>query len=173
MRARPTADLPPVLVVMGVSGTGKSLVAGLLADQLGWELQDGDALHPPGNLAKMSAGTPLTDADRWPWLDTIAAWIDQRAANQAPGVVTCSALKRSYRDRLRRPYVIFVHLVGAREVIAQRLAARTGHFMPQSLLDSQLATLETPGPDENAITVDVADEPGEEVAEILHLLGRL
>jgi gluconokinase len=167
-----TGATPPVLIVMGVSGTGKSTVAGMLAGHLGWELREGDDLHPAANVAKMSAGIPLTDEDRWPWLDEIVAWIDEQAAEQAPGIVTCSALRRSYRDRLRRPNVIFVHLAGEREVIAARMAARLDHFMPTGLLDSQFATLETPGPDENVITVNLAHGPSEEVAEILKALGR-
>ncbi len=173
MDARDAGDRPPVLVVMGVAGTGKSTVAGLLADHLGWEFREGDALHPPANIAKMTAGTPLTDEDRWPWLDKIAEWIDEQAAEGAPGIVTCSALKRSYRDRLRRPNVIFVHIAGSREVIAARMAVRKDHFMPTSLLDSQLATLEAPGPDENVITVDLADPPAEEAAHVLRALGQV
>ena len=165
-------EIPPLLVVMGVSGTGKSTVAGMLAGHLGWELREGDDLHPEANVAKMSAGTPLTDDDRWPWLDTIAAWIDEQAAEKAPGIVTCSALKRSYRDRLRRPNVIFVYLAGGRSVLAARMSARMDHFMPAGLLDSQLATLEEPGPDENVIKVDVVHGPSELLAEILRQLGR-
>lgn len=164
--------LPPVLVVMGVTGTGKSTVAGLLAGHLGWELQEGDDLHPQANIDKMAAGMPLTDDDRWPWLDIVAGWIDAQTAEAAPGVVTCSALKRSYRDRLRRPNVTFVYLAGDREVIAGRLAARLDHFMPTTLLDSQLAALEVPEADEKSITVNLARKPTDEVAEILVQLGR-
>ena len=172
MSTSPSGAIPPVLVVMGVSGTGKSTVAGLLAGHLGWELREGDDLHPAANVEKMSAGIPLTDEDRWPWLDTIAAWIDEQAAAEEPGIVTCSALKRSYRDRLRRPNVIFVYLAGDRATIAARMTSRMGHFMPAALRDSQLATLEVPGPDENVITVNLAHGPEEEVAEILHEAGR-
>ena len=167
-----TTTAVPVLVVMGVTGTGKSTVAGLLAGHLGWELQEGDDLHPPANVTKMSEGIPLTDEDRWPWLEVVAGWIDGQIADGAPGIVTCSALKRAYRDRLRRPNVIFVHLSGTREVIASRLAARRDHFMPTTLLDSQLNTLEMPGDDEQVITVDVAATPAEQVAQVLHGLGR-
>jgi gluconokinase len=164
---------PAVLVVMGVSGTGKSTVAGLLSGHLDWPLQEGDDLHPEANVAKMAAGTPLTDDDRWPWLQTIADWIDERIAAGESGIVTCSALKRSYRDRLRRPNVVFVHLQGPRDVIAARMATRHDHFMPSSLLDSQLATLEPLEQDENAITINLSNNPAEEVAEVLHALGRL
>ncbi len=162
----------PVLVVMGVTGTGKTTVAELLVERLGWELREGDALHPAANIAKMSAGVPLTDEDRWPWLDRIGAWIDELTAGDTPGIVTCSAIKRSYRDRLRRPNVTFVHIAGDRATLAARLASRRDHFMPASLLDSQLATLEVPGPDENVITVDLADSPAREVAEVLRQLER-
>jgi gluconokinase len=167
-----TASGAPVLVVMGVAGTGKSTIAGLLAGHLGWDLTEGDDLHPPANVAKMSEGIPLTDEDRWPWLVKIAEWIDAQTAAGAPGIVTCSALKRSYRDRLRRPNVIFVYLAGARELIAARMAARMDHFMPTALLDSQFATLEEPGSDESVIKVDLSHGPSEEVAEILRQLGR-
>lgn len=164
------ADPPPVLVVMGVSGSGKSTVAGILAELLGWDVQEGDDLHPAGNVAKMAAGQPLTDEDRWPWLDRVAAWIGDHTAARIPGVITCSALKHSYRDRLRGSNVVFVHLTGARDQIGQRLAARTDHFMPTTLLDSQLSTLETPGADENTLTVDVRLEPVEMAVEIIRRL---
>lgn len=172
MKAAAAGTPPPVLVVMGVTGTGKSTVAAMLTEHLGWELREGDALHPAENIAKMAAGTPLTDADRWPWLDQIAGWIEELAAEDAPGIVTCSALKRSYRDRLRRPNVTFVHLAGDRVTLVARLATRRGHFMPPSLLDSQLATLEVPGPDENVITIGLSDSTAQEVTEILSKLGR-
>jgi gluconokinase len=163
---------PTVLVVMGVSGTGKSTVAGLLAGHLGWPLQEGDDLHPEANVDKMEQGIPLTDADRWPWLDRIGTWIDEQGRQNEPGIVTCSALKRSYRDRLRRPNVVFVYLAGTRDAIRRRMAAREHHFMPLSLLDSQLDTLEPPGPPEQVITVDLAGTPQEEVAVVLYELGR-
>jgi gluconokinase len=164
----------PILVVMGVAGTGKSTVAGMLAERLNWELQEGDDLHPAANVAKMSAGIPLDDEDRWPWLDAIAAWMNEQSARGEPGIVTCSALKRSYRDRLRGPNVIFVFLNGRRAVIEARMASRKHHFMPTALLDSQLATLEPPGPDENVLVVNLAGTPEEEVAEVLHALeGRI
>jgi gluconokinase len=160
----------PVLVVMGVAGTGKSTVAGMLSEQLNCELQEGDDLHPAANVAKMTAGIPLDDEDRWPWLDAIGAWIKKKAQHGEPGIVTCSALKRSYRDRLRGPNVIFVFLNGPRAVIEARMASRKHHFMPTALLDSQLATLEPPGPDENVLEVNLAGRPEEEVAEVLNTL---
>ncbi len=154
-------ETPCVLVVMGVSGSGKTTVAKLLAARLHWELQEGDALHPPANVAKMAGGTPLTDADRWPWLDRIAAWIDARLAAGNSGIVTCSALKRSYRERIigARRRVRLVFLDGDEALLAPRLAARRGHFMPPTLLQSQLATLEKPGADEHPITVHVGPPP--------------
>ncbi|GAA3567988.1 gluconokinase [Microlunatus spumicola] len=163
---------PTVLVVMGVSGTGKSTVARSLADALGWPMEEGDDLHPEANVEKMEQGIPLTDDDRWPWLDRVGEWIDAQGRRGEPGIVTCSALKRAYRDRLRRPNVTFVHLAGTRETISRRMAARSGHFMPLSLLDSQLETLEPPGPDEQVITVDLGGTPEEEVAVVLAALDR-
>lgn len=158
-----------VLVVMGVTSTGKSTIAAGLAERLGWEFRDGDDFHPPANVAKMKSGTPLTDEDRWPWLRAIAAWIDERRRTGRHAIVTCSALKRAYRDILLqgRPDVRLVFLDGSRELIAKRMAARTGHFMPPSLLDSQLATLETPGPDEHPLTVSIDASPKAIVDEIL------
>ena len=135
---------PPVLVLMGVSGCGKSTVAALLAGRLGWDFEEGDDLHPAANVAKMAAGHPLDDADRRPWLAAVAAWIRQHTDAGRPGIITCSALKKSYRDVLRGDRVMFVYLAGTREQIAARLAARHGHFMPPALLDSQFATLEPP-----------------------------
>ena len=160
----------PVLVVMGVSGSGKSTVAGILAGQLGWDLEEGDDLHPAANVAKMASGQPLTDDDRWPWLDTVAAWITDHTTAGIPGIITCSALKRSYRDRMRGPNVVFVHLAGSKDQIGRRLAARSDHFMPPTLLDSQLITLEPPGPDENTLVVDVGRRPADEAADIIRRL---
>lgn len=148
----------PVLVVMGVSGCGKTTVAALLAGRLGWPFAEGDDLHPAANVAKMHAGHPLDDADRWPWLAKIAEWVDERLDTGSGGVITCSALKRKYRDVMRRDGVVFVYLHGTHEEIARRLAARHGHFMPASLLDSQFADLEEPGSDENAIRVDIGSD---------------
>ena len=144
------------IVVMGVSGSGKTTVAVELARRLGWQFAEGDDLHPAANVAKMTAGTPLTDEDRWPWLRAVAGWIDEQEQAGHPGVITCSALKRSYRELLREenPSVWFAHVHVPAEVLRARLSARTGHFMPPSLLDSQLAALQ---PLE-------ADEPGRQVA---------
>lgn len=150
----------PAVVVMGVSGSGKSTVGAALADRLSWKFVDGDSLHPAANVAKMQAGQPLDDRDREPWLVAIAGQIDAWICHGTPGVITCSALKRRYRDRIigDRAHVRLVHLAGSREVIARRLSTRHGHFMPASLLDSQFATLEPPETEENAIAVDI-DRP--------------
>jgi gluconokinase len=162
---------PVVLVVMGVSGSGKSRVAGLLAGRLGWDLEEGDDLHPPGNIAKMASGHPLTDQDRWPWLERVAAWIRQHTDAGRCGVITCSALKRSYRDLLRGEHVVFVYLAGDRDLIARRLTARHGHFMPPALLDSQFAALESPGPDERSIAVGIATNVTAEADQVIARLG--
>jgi gluconokinase len=146
-----------IAIVMGVSGSGKTTIAEGLARAQGWILLEGDAFHPPANVAKMHAGTPLTDEDRWPWLRAIAARSDElREAGQS-AVVACSALKRAYRDILigDRPDTVLVYLRGSQQLIADRLRARKGHFMPPALLDSQFATLEEPGPDEHPIVVDI------------------
>lgn len=145
----------PLLVVMGVSGSGKSTVGAALAQRLGVPFEDADDLHPPANIAKMSAGIPLDDDDRHPWLETIGAWL--AAHDGQGGVVSCSALKRAYRDQLRAhaARAVFVHLHGTREVIARRQASRPGHFMPASLLDSQFDTLEPLGEDEAGVVIDV------------------
>jgi gluconokinase len=151
------------LVVMGVAGSGKSTVARLLADRLGRPMAEADDFHPEANIAKMRSGTPLHDADREPWLLSLRDWISEHDAEGRGTVVTCSALKRNYRDLLRgaTARVRFVHLSGTREVIGERLAARSGHFMPPSLLDSQFADLEPLGDDEDGITVDVTAPPAQ------------
>jgi gluconokinase/shikimate kinase len=164
----------PVLVIMGVSGSGKSTVAGMLAGRLGWDLAEGDDMHPPANVAKMAAGHPLDDADRWPWLDQIAVWIREHAEAGRPGIITCSALKKSYRDVLRGDHVVFVDLVGTHDQIAARLTARHGHFMPAGMLDSQIETLEPPSAEEDAIRIDVTAssyEASEQIISRLHLMG--
>jgi gluconokinase len=163
------AHLPSVIVVMGVSGSGKSTIASMLAHRLGWEFQDGDWFHPRENIEKMQSGIPLTDEDRWPWLEAIAAWIDRTRGVRQHGVVACSALKRSYRDVLvgKRPDVQIVYLKGTPELIARRMTVRTGHFMPASLLESQFGALEEPGPEENPITVSIEPFPSAIVAAIV------
>ncbi|MDP3198133.1 gluconokinase [Tabrizicola sp.] len=153
---------------MGVSGCGKSSVGAALALRLGIPYFDGDDLHTPDAVAKMRDGIALTDSDRWPWLDRVASVLQDKA----PVIVGCSALKRDYRDRIRAGAggpVTFVHLAGSREVIASRMGARTGHYMPTSLLDSQFAALEPPGPEE-AITVDIALELPDLVEAVLDRL---
>jgi carbohydrate kinase (thermoresistant glucokinase family) len=142
-----------VVVMMGVSGAGKTTVARRLADELGWDFAEGDDLHPAANVAKMAAGHPLSDADRRPWLEQVARWIDGELDSGRSGVITCSALKRGYRDMLRRPEVLFVYLSAPRAELQRRLTQRAGHFMPASLLESQLAALEPPAEDEAAIVV--------------------
>ncbi|MBS0412056.1 MAG: gluconokinase [Proteobacteria bacterium] len=147
-----------VLVVMGVAGSGKTTLGRVLAARRGWAFEEGDDLHPAANIAKMSAGHPLDDRDRAPWLEAVGRQIDSWLGEGRSGVITCSALKRAYRDILRqgRPAVRFVFLEGPASLMDRRLAARPGHFMPASLVDSQFADLEPPGPDEGVITVDAA-----------------
>ncbi|MFZ4532318.1 MAG: gluconokinase [Alsobacter sp.] len=163
---------PIVLVLMGVAGCGKTTTAARLSHRLGWEFRDADAFHPPGNIAKMSAGVPLTDDDRWPWLAAIAEWIDGRLAAGESAIVTCSALRRAYRDVLAgsRARVRIVHLAGSQALIGARMAARRNHFMPPSLLDSQFAALEPPAPDENVVEVPVSLTPTEVADRIIALL---
>src|SRR6478672_1806256 len=163
---------PVIVVVMGVSGSGKTTVAVLLAAALGCQFQEGDDLHPPENVEKMRGGTPLTDADRLPWLRKIAEEIDGWRARGESGVLTCSALKRSYRDIIigDRQDVTLVYLKGSHDLIHKRMAARHEHFMPMTLLDSQFVTLQEPTPDEDPITVGVGGRPIEIVGEIVRQL---
>jgi len=156
------------LVVMGVSGSGKSTVMRLLGERLGWPTAEGDDFHPPANVEKMHAGHPLTDADRLPWLRAIAAWIGERERAGENAIVTCSALRRAYRDLLRdgHPSVRFVDLTGDSRLIARRLAERHGHYMPASLLPSQLATLQPLDPDEPGLVVDVDGTPEQVVDRV-------
>ena len=171
--ARTHRGTPPILVIMGVSGSGKTTIAEELVARLGWPFQEGDALHPEANVAKMHAGIPLNDADRQPWLAAVAAWIDGQRAKKQPGIITCSALKRAYRDVIigGRPEARLVYLRGSREVIAEHLAGRHGHFMPASLLQSQIDALEHTGPDEEPLIVDIGLSPGKVAEEIIRLLG--
>jgi gluconokinase len=162
------------LVVMGVSGSGKTTVAELLAKQLGWPFMEGDRLHPPANVEKMRQGIPLNDADRGPWLDRIGEELKSWAAEGRSGVLTCSALKRAYRDRIRsaRPDVCFVYLKGSEALIGTRVAARHHEYMPASLLRSQFDTLEEPTQDEPGIvTVDAGGSADQEVAAVISALG--
>jgi carbohydrate kinase (thermoresistant glucokinase family) len=164
---------PLVIVLMGVSGSGKSTVGAELSRMLGWPFRDADSFHPPANIDKMSRGVPLTDADRWPWLDAIAQWIDDRLSHCAPGIVSCSALKRAYRRRIvgGRARVGLVYLKGEIGSIAARLAARTGHFMPAALLASQFEALEEPEPDERPVIVSIEEPPARIAATIVTKLG--
>ncbi len=161
-----------ILVLMGVSGCGKTTVAALLAARLDWQFLEGDELHPRENVEKMRGGTPLTDADRMPWLARIARHIDDWRAGGQSGVITCSALKRAYRDILvgDRLEVRLVYLSGTQDLIHRRMAARHEHFMPTALLDSQFATLQEPSPDENPLVVDIGGPPVEIAEEIVRRL---
>ena len=157
---------------MGVSGSGKTTVAERIAAQLGWMFQEGDALHPAANVAKMASGQPLDDADRAPWLAIIAQWVEARLATGQSGIVTCSALKRDYRRQLGlgKPGVQFVYLYGDRATLEAHVRSRHHEFMPAALLESQLATLEEPGPDEHVITVNVGSTVEQTVAAVLRQL---
>ena len=169
--AQEARDGHPLVVVMGVSGVGKTTVGELLAERLGVSFADADEFHPPANIAKMSDGIPLVDDDRWPWLDAIGSWLAERAAVGA--VVTCSALKHSYRDaiRARAPTTWFLYLAGDDALIRKRLSQRPHHFMPASLLDSQLATLEPPDEHERAIVESASEPPDDIVDNFLHTLS--
>jgi gluconokinase len=165
--------IPCALVVMGVSGSGKSTIASKLAERLNWTYEDGDKFHPASNVAKMSAGQPLTDEDRWPWLQAIAAEIDRVCVAGQHVVIACSALKRAYREILvhGRNDVRIIYLKGTQELIANRLAQRKGHFMPPGLLDSQFRALEPPAAGENPVTVSIDASVGAIVDDIVRQLG--
>ena len=170
------APAPPgsnLVVVMGVSGSGKSTIAAMLAERIGWIYVDGDWLHPAANVAKMQGGTPLTDADRWPWLQAIARRVDALNAEGNGAVVACSALKRAYREVLLggRPGARLAYLDGDPATVEQRLASRDGHFMPPALLASQFAALEAPQADEHPIVVSIEDPPEAIVAALVSALG--
>jgi gluconokinase len=160
------AKAPCALIVMGVSGSGKTTIASRLAARLGWTFEDGDRFHPASNVAKMAAGHPLTDEDRWPWLQAIADEIDAVCQRGGHVVIACSALKRTYRDLLvhGRSDVRLIFLNGSQALISERLARRKGHFMPPGLLDSQFKTLELPKSDENPVTVSI-DAPVEAIVD--------
>jgi gluconokinase len=163
------ASRKTAVVVMGVAGCGKSTVGQMLASRLGWAFAEADDFHSEANVAKMASGTPLTDEDRGPWLESIRKWIDDTASDS---VVTCSALRRSYRDILRgaQANVRFLHLNGTQEAIAARMAARADHFMPTSLLASQVATLEPLQSDENGVVLEIGGRPEEIVASAIKVL---
>ena len=164
--------IQPIIVIMGVAGSGKTTVGALLAGRLGWPYAEADNFHPQSNVDKMAAGHPLTDEDRRPWLEAIGRWIDERGAQNEPGVVSCSGLKRAYRDMLRkdRPEVRMVFLKGSRDLIMHRMVARHGHFMKAAMLDSQFADLEEPAADEDVLVVSVEATPEEIVDEIIDRL---
>jgi gluconokinase len=166
---------PPLhLVFMGVAGSGKTTAARAVAERLDWEFAEGDDFHPPENVAKMREGTPLTDADRWGWLASLAAWTKERDDAGHPSVVSCSALRRDYRDILRRggPGTFFVHMTGDKGMLLERMEGRE-HFMPPSLLESQLDTLEPLGPDEAGMAVDAENPPPRITAMVLARLDLL
>jgi gluconokinase len=164
---------PLVIVLMGVSGCGKSTIGAELSRALSWPFRDADSFHLPANITKMSQGVPLTDEDRWPWLDAIARWIDDRLGSASPGIVSCSALKRAYRQRIigARSRVGLVYLKGEIGLIAARLAGRTEHFMPAALLVSQFEALEEPQPDERTVIVSIEETPARIAAAIVAELG--
>lgn len=162
-----------IVIVMGVSGSGKTIVAQGIATAMGWEFAEGDTFHPQANVAKMASGHPLTDEDRWPWLRAIGAWIDEHNLRGTSAVIACSALRRVYRDLLRegRPNVRFCHVTADPALIEERMEHRKGHFMPASLLPSQLATLENLQTDEPGLTVSAAGAPDDVLHGVLMALG--
>jgi len=164
---------PPILVLLGVSGVGKSTVAKKLAMRLGWSFQEGDALHPVSNIAKMQACIPLSDNDRHPWLDRVVSWIDAQRVRQQPGIITCSALKRSYRQMItgNRPEVRLIYLFAKQDLILERLVNRSAHFMPVSLLQSQIDSLDAPGSDEALLSIEASASVNKIVNEIIMQFG--
>jgi gluconokinase len=165
---------PPVVVVlMGVSGSGKTTVAAILSEMLHWDFEEGDALHPIANVRKMAAGYPLTDDDRRPWLELVEGWAADQLAAGRSGIITCSALKRDYRDVLRKAGdgVRIVYLQGDEQTVTIRQTARTGHFMPASLMHSQFSTLEVPTSDEGVLMVNVGPPPRAVAQEIVTKLN--
>lgn len=166
-------DAPQFIIVMGVSGSGKTTVAKGIAKTMDWIFAEGDDFHSDANVEKMHAGVPLTDEDRWPWLRSIGEWIDGHEAGGRSAVITCSALRRVYRDLLRegRPTVTFCHVDVPQDVLEKRLSERTGHYMPASLLPSQLATLEPLQPDEPGVVVHAHGNPDQVLQEALDSLG--
>jgi gluconokinase len=163
-----------ILIIAGPSGSGKTTVGAMLAARLHWPFADADSFHPAANIEKMRQGHPLTDEDRWPWLEAICAWMDERIAAGESAVVTCSALRRAYREKLLagRPEARMVFLLADRETLAGHLTGRPGHFFPQDLLDSQLADLEVPHGEKNVIVVTPESRPEDTVAKILAVLAR-
>jgi carbohydrate kinase (thermoresistant glucokinase family) len=174
LRVSQPVDREPVVLLMGVSGSGKSTIGRLLAEHTGWPFEDADRLHTESSVAKMHAGIPLTDADRWPWLRAVADWIAQRHAAGGPGIIGCSALKRAYRDLLRTadPQLRIVYLKGDPALLRERLSHRHGHFFPAILLSAQLDDLEEPGPDEHPVTVPIGQTPERTTQAVLAALGR-
>ena len=163
----------PILVIMGVAGCGKTTMNEHLGNKLGWDMAEADDFHPQANIDKMARGIPLNDEDRWPWLDSIHDWIEDHMRRGVPGMVTCSALKRIYRERLRMPGVVFIHLSGDYDSIMERLSKRKGHFMKPQMLRSQFDDLEPLGPDEVHLTIDVGlrMSPEIEAEEVIDTLG--
>ena len=172
--ARPAALAPDIVIVMGVSGCGKSTVAEGLSTALGCEFAEGDDFHPAANVAKMQGGTPLTDTDRWPWLEAIGEWISGKESRGESAVVTCSALRRVYRDVLRRgrPHVRFLHVTAESDVLMDRMEHRAGHYMPSSLLRSQLATLEPLEVDEPGVVITNEGSAAQVLDRALEALGQ-
>ena len=166
-------DAAPQVIVMGVSGVGKSTVAKGLSASLGWTYAEGDAFHSAANVAKMASGHPLTDDDRWPWLRAIGSWMDEQIAANKPSVITCSALRRAYRDLLRegRPEVMFLHLAAGEVLVADRMSHREGHYMPSSLLHSQYDALEPLQDDEPGVSVSVEGSAPQVLRRSLAALG--